>query len=62
MDLSKKVAKEIEEALDELRDATVRKQTIRAKQVRTMLEKFLTPLGYTIEKHPEKVYVLKKKG
>lgn len=59
MDFSLQVAKDIEEALDNLRDATVNRDITRADKIKKLLLDFLEPEGYTLVEDPKKIYVLK---
>ena len=53
------LVKEIEDALDELRDATVNQDITRADKIKKVLLDFLEPEGYTLVEDPKKIYVLK---
>ncbi len=54
------LVKEIEDALDELRDATVNRDITRADKIKRVLLDFLEPEGYTLIEDPKKIYVLKE--
>jgi len=60
MDISKKVVRDIQESLDELRDATVNRDYRKADKLKKMLLTFLKPLGYTLVDDKKEIYVLQK--
>ena len=55
-----KLYRELEEALDTLRDATVNRDYTRAEKLKAVILDFLEPAGFTLVDDPKKVYVIKK--
>ena len=62
MTLGLGLVKDIEDALDELRDATVNRDITRADKIKKILLEFLEPEGYTLVEDPKLIYRLKTKG
>ncbi len=62
MNLTTKVVKDVEEALDNLRDATVNRDIPRADKLKKVLLEFLELEGYTLVEDPKLVYRLKTKA
>ena len=54
------IVQQIDDAMDELRDYTVRKQFDQAGHLKQRLQTFLNNYGYTIQPDNKRIYVLKK--
>ena len=59
MAITLKTMREVEEALDQLRDAAVNRDISRADKIKKVLIDFLKPEGYTLVDDPKEIYVLK---
>ncbi len=62
MTLSPALLNQVNDALDEFRDATVNRDISRADKIKRVLLEFLEPEGYTLVEDPKFILVVKAKG
>ena len=62
MTLSLDTLREVEDALNEFRDATVNRDIARADKIKIILTEFLEPEGYTLVEDPKLILIVKAKG